>query len=81
VTTLLISEIGQSITHDRAFDVSEFMADGVVVLYDVLRGSILERAIEVLKMRQTHIIRKICPFRFEKGGIVIYPEEEIFEIN
>ncbi len=79
-TSIMILEIGQTITKERDFDVSEFMSDGVIVLYDVLRQSIRERAIEVLKMRQTNIIRKICPFRFEGCGVVVYPEEEIFEI-
>jgi len=80
-TTLLISEIGQSIAQERDFDVSEFMADGVIVLYDVLQQSVRERAIEVLKMRQTKILRKICPFRFEDNGIVVYPDEEIFTMS
>lgn len=80
-TTIMISEISNSITHEREFDVSEFMADGVITLYDVLQQSVRERAIEVLKMRQTKIIRKICPFRFEEGGVVVYPEEEIFAVS
>jgi circadian clock protein KaiC len=80
-TTILISEIGQSIAQERDFDVSEFMADGVIVLYDVLQQSVRERAIEVLKMRQTKILRKICPFRFEENGLVVYPDEEIFTMG
>jgi len=80
-TTILISEIGKSIANERQFDVSEFMADGVIVLYDVLQQSVRERAIEVLKMRQTKILRKICPFRFESNGVVVYPDEEIFTMG
>lgn len=56
----------------------EFLADGVIVLYNIRRENIRESAIEVLKMRGAKHQRKIVAMQITDEGIVVYPEQEVF---
>jgi len=58
--------------------VEEFLADGVIVLYNIRRENIRESAIEVLKMRGVKHQKKIVAMQITDNGIVIYPEQEVF---
>ncbi len=58
--------------------VEEFLADGVVVLYNIKRGNIRERAIEVLKIRGAEHQKRIVAFEVTRKGLVVYPEQEFF---
>jgi circadian clock protein KaiC len=78
LTCLVISEIEQTLHENRDVDISEFIADGVVHMYSILQNNVREFAIEIIKMRQAKVLTKVCPFRFENNGIVVYPEEEVF---
>ena len=57
----------------------EFLADGVIVLYNIKKGNIRENAIEVLKMRGADHEKKIVAMQITDNGIVVYPEQELFE--
>lgn len=56
----------------------EFMADGVVALYMIKIGDRRETALEILKMKATNHARKICPYKFDRNGIIVYPKEVLF---
>ena len=56
----------------------EFMADGVIVLYNARRGNIRESAIEVLKMRGEKHEKKLVAMEITDKGVVVYPEQEAF---
>ena len=56
----------------------EFMVDGVVALYSIKSGDVRQTALEVLKMRATDHVRKICPYKFMRTGIEVYPTETVF---
>ena len=59
--------------------VEEFLADGVIVLYNVRKGDIRESAIEVLKMRGVKHIKKVVAMQIVTGtGIEVYPDQEVF---
>jgi KaiC/GvpD/RAD55 family RecA-like ATPase len=59
--------------------VEEFLADGVVVLYNIRKGDIRENAIEVLKLRGAKHLKKIVAMQIVDGeGIAVYPEQEVF---
>ena len=58
--------------------VEEFLADGVIVLYNIRRENIRESAIEVLKMRGVKHQKKIVAMQITDNGIVVYPEQEVF---
>ncbi len=58
--------------------VEEFLADGVVVLYNIRKGSVRESAIEVLKMRGVNHKKRIVAMRVTEKGMEIFPEQEVF---
>ena len=58
--------------------VEEFLADGVIVLYNIKRENIRERAIEVLKMRGTKHQMNIVAMKITGNGIIVYPEQKVF---
>lgn len=78
-TVFLITETEQIPTTFSRSGVEEFLADGVVVLYNIRKGDIRENAIEVLKMRGTKHKKKIVAMQIlENKGIEVYPEQEVF---
>ena len=78
-TSFLISETGQIPTSLTRSGVEEFLADGVILLYNIKRGNFRESAIEILKMRGADFKRQIVAMQIISGkGIVVYPEQEVF---
>jgi circadian clock protein KaiC len=79
ITVFFITETEEVPSIFSPKGVDEFLADGVVVLYNVKKGDIRERAIEVLKMRGTKHTTKIVAIRIVDGaGIEVYPDQEVF---
>ena len=78
VTSFLISETEQIPTMYSRSGVEEFLADGVVVLYDLQRENIRENAIEVLKLRGSKHRKIIVAMKITDKGIEVYPEQELF---
>ena len=60
--------------------VEEFLADGVIVLYNIRRENIRETAIEVLKMRGEKHQRKIVAMQITDKGVTVYPEQDALGI-
>ncbi len=58
------------------FDVEEFVADGIIVLYYTAVSNEYTRGIFVWKMRGTNHSRKVHPFKITLSGITVYPKEE-----
>ncbi len=77
-TTFLTTETKQIPEIFSATGVEEFLADGVVVLYNIKRGEARENAIEVLKMRGEKHQKRIVAMQITNKGIVVYPEQEVF---
>jgi KaiC/GvpD/RAD55 family RecA-like ATPase len=77
-TSFLITETKQVPTVFSTTGVEEFLADGVVVMYNIKRGNIRERAIEVLKLRGAGHQHKIVAMNISSDGMEIYPEQELF---
>jgi KaiC/GvpD/RAD55 family RecA-like ATPase len=77
-TSLLITETKQIPEIFSQTGVEEFLADGVVVLYNFKVGDVREKAIEVLKMRGASHKRKIVAMQITSQGVVVYPEQEVF---
>lgn len=77
-TSFLITETKQIPTIFSTTGVEEFLADGVIVLYNIKRGNIRESAIEILKLRGGRHQKKIIALQITEAGIVVYPEQEIF---
>jgi len=77
-TTFLITETQQIPEIFSTTGVEEFLADGVIVLYNIKRGDTRESAVEVLKMRGEKHQKKIVAMQIDENGIVVYPEQEVF---
>jgi len=77
-TAFLITETRQIPTIFSQTGVEEFLADGVIVLYNLTRGNVRENAVEVLKLRGAKHQKKIVAMQITSKGIVVYPEQEIF---
>lgn len=77
-TSFLISETQDPTVKLTESGVEEFLADGVFIFYNVRHGNIRESAIEVLKMRGSEFNKKIVAMQITNGGIVVYPEQEVF---
>jgi len=78
-TVFLITETEQIPKIFSKSGVEEFLADGVIVLYNIKHGNIREKAIEVLKLRGAGHQKKIVAMQITGQGIVVYPEQEVFE--
>ncbi|RLJ03770.1 MAG: hypothetical protein DRP18_05690 [Candidatus Aenigmatarchaeota archaeon] len=75
----MITETAQIPTQYSPTGVEEFLADGVIVLYNIRRGDVRENALEVLKMRGAKHKKKIVAMQIVDGtGIVVYPEQQVF---
>jgi len=78
-TSFLITESTQIPTKITQSGVEEFLADGVVLLYNVKSGQVREKAIEILKLRGASFKEKTVAMKIVSGkGIVVYPEQEAF---
>jgi circadian clock protein KaiC len=77
-TSLMITETEQIPKIFSKTGVEEFLADGVVVLYNIQHGNVRENAIEILKMRGVRHQKKIVAMQVTSNGIVVYPDQEVF---
>jgi len=78
-TSFLITESTQIPIKLTSSGVEEFLADGVVVLYNIQRENIRESAIEILKLRGAGFQKKMVAMEIKGGvGIIVYPKQEVF---
>jgi circadian clock protein KaiC len=78
-TSFLITETGQIPAKVTKSGVEEFLADGVIVLYNMRKKNVRQNAIEILKLRGTKFEKKIVPIDILEGeGVVVYPEQEVY---
>ena len=78
-TNFLITEPMTSISNtSMQTSCEEFLADGIIVLYNARRGNIREHAIEILKLRGAPHEKKIVALKITDEGIQVFPEQEVF---
>ena len=78
-TSFLITEIEQETKKYSRSGVEEFLADAVLVFYNIRQKSVRLNALEILKIRGTEHQKKIVPFKIlSNQGITVYPREEVF---
>lgn len=79
VTSLVICEDDPEVVEKEEGGIG-FISDAVVSLYydqDKEKG-IRIHSLEILKMRGTKHTNKVCAINFEKDGVTVYPDVEIF---
>jgi len=77
-TAMLISEQAEDPESHGATTVEEFEVDGVILLYNIKKGDVRERALEIFKMRATKHSAKLFPMTIDDNGITIYPDQTVF---
>ncbi len=73
----VISETEQNPRVFSRTGVEEFLADGVVVLYNLRIGGKRQSALEILKIRTGKHVKKMVPYKMGKGGIEVLYEEKM----
>lgn len=77
VTALVTSE--QEPDPDKHHStIVEFEVDGTILLYNIRKGDIRERSLEIFKMRGTQHSAKIFPMKINESGVVVFPEDTVF---
>jgi circadian clock protein KaiC len=76
-TSFLITETEPLPTRFSDTGIEEFLADGILVLYNIQRGDRRESALEVLKMRYSNHQKKVFSMAIASDGIKIYPERQV----
>jgi len=76
-TSFLVTETEPMPTRFSDTGIEEFLADGIIVLYNIQQGDRRKSAIEVLKMRYSNHQKKIFAMKIAGEGIIIYPERQI----
>ncbi|MCK5345260.1 MAG: circadian clock protein KaiC, partial [Candidatus Heimdallarchaeota archaeon] len=73
VTSLAVTESSSS----KGFTVEDFLAAGIIKLYNERLGSKRQRGIEIVKMRGINHKRGLFPLSITNQGIIISPEVEM----
>ncbi|MEM4266939.1 MAG: ATPase domain-containing protein [Candidatus Nanoarchaeia archaeon] len=76
-TAILVAEEEQNVDRHHPKTV-EFDVDGIILLYNIRKGDMRERAIEVLKLKGVEHSTRIFPMKITDKGIVVFPEETVF---
>jgi len=76
-TCLLSSELRQIGLRGRTLQTEEYLVHGVVMMQTIAAGRVMERTIQVEKMRETAIDRQPRPYRITEKGIEVYPRETV----
>ena len=76
--TCLISSELKRIGIERAVQLEEYLAHGVIILQSLQVGRSLVRVIQVEKMRETPIDTQLHPYRISENGIDIFAKESVF---
>ncbi|HKW04805.1 MAG TPA: ATPase domain-containing protein [Nitrososphaerales archaeon] len=79
-TVIFVTEIPEGSSALSRFEVEEFIADGVVVLYYSKVGGLRVRGIEVRKMRGTSHKEGMFPIKIGEAGLAVYPSAKLHKL-
>ncbi len=77
-TCLLTTELRAFGGTDRAIQLEEYLAHGVIILSNAKVGKTYNRVLQVEKMRETPIDMQPRPYKISGTGIEVFPKETIF---
>lgn len=79
VTSFFISEISEDLLDKGGSAVEQFLADNVIIIYNMKKQNIRESAIEILKMRGAKFQKRIVAMQILSDvGIQVYPEQKLY---
>ena len=76
-TSFLITETDPIPTRFSESGIEEFLADGIIVLYNLKNKNGRENAIEVLKMRNMKHEKRMVSMQITENGIEIFPDRTV----
>ncbi|MEM2174291.1 MAG: ATPase domain-containing protein [Candidatus Aenigmatarchaeota archaeon] len=76
--TFLTAELSLPSRERMKYTIEQFVADGVIILYNFEKEEKRVRALEVLKMRGTEHIQDLVPMKITKDGIKVYVGEKVY---
>jgi len=76
-TSFLITETDPIPKRFSESGIEEFLADGIIVLYNVQKEDFRENAIEILKMRDGKHQKKIVMMEISDQGVIVHPEKHV----
>jgi len=56
------------------------LVDGVITLFNKRIDNVLCRAVNVLKLRGSEHVKKVCPFEINNKGLVVFPNQKLHKI-
>jgi len=77
-TSFLITETDPMPMRYSDTGIEEFLADGIVVLYNIQKEDVRENAIEVLKMRYGKHEKKMVLMKITEKGLNVFPQKRVF---
>jgi circadian clock protein KaiC len=77
-TTLMTAELENPARGKIKFSVEQFVADGVIILYNIEKGEKRVRALEILKMRGTEHSQDLVPIKITPSGLKVFIGEKIY---
>lgn len=75
---ILTSETEQEPMIYSKLGLEEFLTDGVIVLYNIRRGQLRRRAIEIVKLRCSDHLKELVPYVITGEGIKVLRGEKIY---
>lgn len=76
-TSFLVTETDPMPVRYSDTGIEEFLADGIIVLYNIQKKDVRENAIEVLKMRYGKHKKMTVLMEIANNGIKVYPEKRV----
>jgi len=76
-TSFLITETEPIPVRYSDTGIEEFLADGIIVLYNIQKKDVRENAIEVLKMRYSKHEKKMVLMEITSNGIKVFPDKRV----
>jgi circadian clock protein KaiC len=74
-TSLLVCEVKENTFDLSWYGFEEFVADGVITLYNVHQEAVFHQGIAIRKMRGVEHVKNIYPYKITDKGFRIYPDE------
>jgi KaiC/GvpD/RAD55 family RecA-like ATPase len=74
---VLINETTEEPMAYSKVGVEEFLVDGVIGLYNIRKGQLRRRAIEIVKLRSSDHLKEMVPYNITKDGIKILMGESL----
>lgn len=75
---ILVGETEQDPARYSIHGPEEFLVDGLKVLYNIHKGQLRRRALEIVKMRCSDHVKELVPYTIDKSGIRLMPADKIF---